>query len=191
MENTNEIDRASAILAARSATDELQGMAEKAAKIEADTIMPILDSIRINFTPELAESFSTKASEALNTVLEALKEAKMVIGAEIDKMEAVMEGKPMPTDMDDDIDTDTGTDDVADAETEIDSEDLDDIFADAPSERDMKESVQMVKHVSSILKEGKDTTTAIAETSTKFKVKPARVLEALVEASQEESTLGK
>ena len=95
----NEMDQAEAVLAAKSVTDTLQDMAEKIAKLEANNIMPLLDTIRMNFGPEYSDQLSADATTALQAVLTALKAAKEQIGANIDKMQGVITGEAPANDM--------------------------------------------------------------------------------------------
>lgn len=89
------MERASLVLAAQSITDSLQDMAEKLAKIEASDVMPMMDSMKENFGPEVAQRFEQTVSEKLRAMSEALRSARDEIGNEIIRMEASVNGQPV------------------------------------------------------------------------------------------------
>lgn len=159
----NEMDQAEAVLAAKSVTDTLQDMAEKIAKLEANNIMPLLDTIRLNFGPEYSDQLSADATTVLQAVLASLKTAKDQIGANIDKMQGVITGEAPSNDMamnvgvpgdppDAPMAPDANTPDQvapeapevpAAPETQVTASDVDDVFSDAPpASRARKESLQ-------------------------------------------------
>lgn len=150
----NEMEQAEIVLAAKAVTDELQAMAEKLAKIEATSIMPLLDNIRLNFGPQYADQLSADATTSLQAVLDAVKHAKDQIGKNITNMQQIVTGEGAGNDMASNV----GVPDeapVADAEatpaapakpakpdtpdTPSDG-DIDDVFADSPVGREAKES---------------------------------------------------
>lgn len=157
----NEMDQAEAVLAAKAVTDTLQDMAEKIAKLEANNIMPLLDTIRMNFGPQYSDQLSADATIALQAVLAALKTAKEQIGANIDKMQQVITGEgpgndmatnagvpgeEMPTAPEAPVEpgSETPAAPAAPATPAVSDTDLDDVFADAPpADRAKKESLQL------------------------------------------------
>lgn len=149
----NEMEQAEIVLAAKSVTDELQAMAEKLAKIEATSIMPLLDNIRLNFGPQYADQLSADATTSLQAVLDAVKHAKDQIGKNITNMQQIVTGEGAGNDMA----TNVGVPDEAAAEPapsdtapakpakpakpELPSDgDIDDAFSDSPVGRETKES---------------------------------------------------
>ncbi len=88
----SELDKAELVLAVKGISDELQSVAEKVAKMEVDEIMPILDSLKAAFGPEMAESFSNVTSQNLRNLVEAIKTAKDAIGNEILRLEGAAGG---------------------------------------------------------------------------------------------------
>jgi len=88
------MERASLVLAAQSITDKLQNMAETLAKIEASDVMPMMDSMKENFGPDVAQRFEATVSEKLRDLTEALRNARDHIGNEIIRMEASVNGEP-------------------------------------------------------------------------------------------------
>lgn len=164
------MDRAQLILAAKAVVDDLQDMAEKIAKMEADGIMPLLDGIRVQFGPEFADRLSNDAAEALRAAMDAVKQSKEQIGKNIDNMQQIVTGEGPGNDMatgagldaeapeatvtpDEVAEPVAGEEDVADVADEAGEEagdeegassdqDIEDIFgADAPVGRETKESV--------------------------------------------------
>lgn len=118
----SELENYELILAAKAITDKLQDMAEKAASIEVDDVMPIIDGMKAAFGPEAAEQFNNAATESLRTLVEALKGAKDQIGNQILRLENGDTGEPM-NDMG--MSDDLGMDDAAglgDLDTELDPE---------------------------------------------------------------------
>ncbi len=171
----NEMDQAEAVLAAKAVTDTLQDMAEKIAKLEANNIMPLLDTIRMNFGPQYSDQLSADATIALQAVLAALKTAKETIGANIDKMQQVITGEGPGNDMatnagvpGEEMPTapeampaaapeggETPAAPAAPTTPAVSSSDVDDVFADAPpSDRAKKESLQL--RAQNMLREAKD-----------------------------------
>jgi hypothetical protein len=146
----NEMDQAEIVLATKSVTDELQAMAEKLAKIEATSIMPLLDNIRLNFGPQYADQLSSDATTSLQAVLDAVKNAKDQIGKNINNMQQIITGEGVGNDMA----TNVGVPDEAPAEPEPEparpakpatpdlpsDSDIDDAFSDSPVGREAKES---------------------------------------------------
>jgi hypothetical protein len=147
----NEMDQAEIVLATKSVTDELQAMAEKLAKIEATSIMPLLDNIRLNFGPQYADQLSSDATASLQAVLDAVKHAKDQIGKNITNMQQIITGEGVGNDMA----TNVGVPDESTAEPEADTpekpakpakpdtpsdQDISDVFSDAPVGRETKES---------------------------------------------------
>lgn len=147
--NENEINQAEVILAVKSVIDSLQDMAEKTAKMEANDIMPILDSVQAYFGADVAEELSTTAQGALQTVLDSFKNAKASLTQISSQMENKLTGKGMTNDMatnvgvqkdDEQADADMGGEAPAPEEKEkkvgvgktVDQE-VDDIFADSPT----------------------------------------------------------
>ena len=151
----NEMEQAEIVLATKAVTDELQAMAEKLAKIEATSIMPLLDNIRTNFGPQYADQLSADATTSLQAVLDAVKHAKDQIGKNINNMQQIVTGEGMGNDMA----TNVGVPDEAPAAPaapaapeapakpakpatpDLPSDgDIDDAFSDAPVGREAKES---------------------------------------------------
>lgn len=91
----SELDKATLVLSIKGISDDLQQMAEKLAKMEADEIMPILDPLKAAFGPEMANAFNTAATEQLRGLVEAIKTAKDSIGDQILRLEGIANGEPV------------------------------------------------------------------------------------------------
>jgi hypothetical protein len=87
-----ELDKASILLAAKAITDKLQQMAEQIAKMDANDVMPLGDSMRDLFGAEEASAFEKGVSEKLRGLTEQVREAKNAISDQIDALES---GQPM------------------------------------------------------------------------------------------------
>ena len=163
----NEMEQAEIVLATKSVTDELQTMAEKLAKLEATSIMPLLDNIRLNFGPQYADQLSTDATSSLQAVLDAVKHAKDLIGKNIDNMQQIITGEGAGNDMA----MNAGVPDQAavpadpaaaaaakpekPAKPALPSDDdVADVFADSPVGRDAKESA--FTRATNMLREAQD-----------------------------------
>lgn len=97
--NESQMDKAELALAAKSVLTDLQHMAEKVAKLEAEGVLPLLDGIKAQFGPEMADSLNNATNEQLRLVMDALKTAKDTIGTQILNMERVVSGEEPVTDM--------------------------------------------------------------------------------------------
>lgn len=91
----SELDKAELVLAVKGISDELQSVAEKVAKMEVEEIMPILDSLKAAFGPEMADNFSNVTTQNLRNLVEAIKTAKDAIGNEILRLEGAAGGAVM------------------------------------------------------------------------------------------------
>jgi hypothetical protein len=152
-------------------------MAEKIAKLEANNIMPLLDTIRLNFGPEYSDQLSADATTSLQAVLSALKSAKEQIGANIDKMQGVITGEAPSNDMANNVgvpgEADLASPQAPNPETPdavapqapeapaapetggVSDGDINDVFSDAPpAGRAKKESLQV--RAQNILRESAD-----------------------------------
>lgn len=114
----SQIENYELIIAAKSITDTLQDMAEKASGLESDEVMPIIDGLKSAFGKEAAENFNNAATESLRNLVEAIKAAKDSIGDQILRLERGEAGLPMndmgfdaeDNDVSDSIDGDFGED---------------------------------------------------------------------------------
>lgn len=89
----SELEKAQVVIAAKGILDKLQKMAEDLAKTEADDIMPMLDSMRLTFGPELTDSFNDITTAKIRQTMEAVKGAKEAITREVGRLENAVNGE--------------------------------------------------------------------------------------------------
>lgn len=75
MEDAN-LDQAETLLAAKDLSDRLQDMAEDAAKMAVDRLMPLVDTMKSQFGQPAAEGFNSVVKAQLQTVLDTIVAAK-------------------------------------------------------------------------------------------------------------------
>ena len=75
MEDQN-LDQAETLLAAKDLSDQLQGMAEDAAKMAVDKLMPLVDTMKAQFGQPAAEGFNSVVKDNLQKVLDTIIAAK-------------------------------------------------------------------------------------------------------------------
>jgi len=75
--------------------DKLQNMAEDLAKIEPDDLMPMSDSLKTAFGPDMASHFSAAVTGKLRELVTAISSAKDEIGNEISRLESAANGEPV------------------------------------------------------------------------------------------------
>jgi hypothetical protein len=88
------LEKAEVVLAAKTITDAIQKMAEAAAKMEADDVMPLNDPIREHFGPEAAAAFSEAVTGKVRELTKILGETKNAISDEIARMQGELSGEP-------------------------------------------------------------------------------------------------
>lgn len=87
-----ELEKATVLLAAQAITDRLQKIAEELAKMDANDVMPLGDSMRDLFGSEQATSFEQAVSEKISGLVDQVRDAKNAIA---DQIEALKNGTPM------------------------------------------------------------------------------------------------
>ena len=127
----SELEKAQVVIAAKGVVDKLQNIAEDLAKMEADEIMPITDSMRLTFGPEAADRFAEEATAKIRETMEAVKGAKDALTQAVGRLEGEVNGEPVndmataPADGEMDL-----GDIAADAGAEVDAEMGDDDLGD-------------------------------------------------------------
>ena len=180
----NELEKAEVVLAAQSILDKLQGIAKDLSKIEGDDLMPMADSLRLTFGPEIASKFNSVATDEIRSTMEKIQAAKAAISNEVARMEGAVNGEPI-----NDMGMDTGENDldVPDMESpapemgdDVPADDsFDDMAPDMAQDMDMgadtmgsaetasgrmkKESVQLSKNIK-VLRESANPSRLIYET---------------------------
>jgi hypothetical protein len=86
MEDAN-LDKAQTLLAAKDLTDRLQDMAEDAAKMAVDDLMPLVDTMKDQFGLDAANAFNNVVKQQLQTVLDSIITAKDQTDNAINTME--------------------------------------------------------------------------------------------------------
>jgi hypothetical protein len=81
------LDKAQTLLAAKDITDRLQKMAEDAAKMAVDDLMPLVDTMKDQFGLEQATAFNNVVKQQLQTVLDSIIAAKDQTDNAINTME--------------------------------------------------------------------------------------------------------
>ena len=71
-----ELEKAEATLAARNLVDEIQDMLQSVSKLQVEDLAALNETMRANMSPEIAQAFNTSASQALQTVVDCLTQAK-------------------------------------------------------------------------------------------------------------------
>lgn len=139
----SEVEKASLILAARSITSDLQSIAEKLSKMEAEKLMPISDGLRFEFGRDMADRFTYGTTDAIRELIDSIRTARDNINGSIVEMERYLAGDDT-ADIDDDLgvedemvvsqegdttviepDTEEGFEPVADTTLDDETEELD------------------------------------------------------------------
>ncbi len=135
-----ELEKAQVILAARSITDKLQSIAEQLAKMDANEVMPLGDTMRDIFGAELSQSFEKNVSEALRGLTEQMRDAKNKIGEQIDSLET---GEISDLSSEDDLfSDDSTTDEEVDSVTDEDSDPVEGTDSESPNDIDMSKDIE-------------------------------------------------
>lgn len=71
-----DLAQAETLLAAKAMSDELQGMAEKLAKMSVEDLMPIVDTMKEQFGQESANGFNDTIKGAIESALNSITQAK-------------------------------------------------------------------------------------------------------------------
>jgi hypothetical protein len=88
----SELDKSSAILAVKGITEKLQKMAKDLADMEGNDILPILDSMRLTFGPELTDHFREATVAKIRQTMDSVMNADEAIAAEIGRLETHVNG---------------------------------------------------------------------------------------------------
>jgi hypothetical protein len=91
----SELEKASIVLAAQGIVDKLGKMAEDLAKVEGDDIMPMMDSLKTAFGPQMAEEFQKMAGAQVRAAVQALSGSKDALATQVSKLEGVVNGEPV------------------------------------------------------------------------------------------------
>jgi hypothetical protein len=89
----SELEKAEIVLAAKGIIEKLGKMAEDLAKVNGDDIMPMMDSLKAAFGPQMAETFQSVAAEKLTAAVTSLTQIKDALSSEVSKLEGVVNGE--------------------------------------------------------------------------------------------------
>ena len=140
-----ELEKATVLIAAKSITDKLQQIAETLAKMDANDVMPLGDSMRDLFGADEASSFEQAVSEKLRALTEQVRDTKNQIADQIDALESGqpmndlgnMDDKDMFGDSDGDGDAEMGGDDMGGDEGISNDDDAGDLGMGGEADEDM------------------------------------------------------
>lgn len=76
LKEEQDLEQAQTLLAAKSMSDELQGMAEKLAKMSVEDLMPLVDTMKEQFGQDMANGFNGVMKSSLEAVLNSMTSAK-------------------------------------------------------------------------------------------------------------------
>ncbi len=92
-----ELERAEIVLATKDLVMRLQKMIEDLGNMGTDDIMPLVDGLRNNFGPELAEKFSVAAEQHIQNSAEAIQSFKDSVDAESQRLEGRISDEDVET----------------------------------------------------------------------------------------------
>lgn len=119
-----DLAQAETLLAAKAMSDELQGIAEKLAKMSVDDLMPLVDIMKEQFGQDAANGFNDVVKAALQSVLDSATETKDTVDNAVTTMQ--QGGTPG-------VETDISASDLDVPDADEDEEDLDDEFSATPA----------------------------------------------------------
>ena len=159
---SQDLDTAEVLLAAKQMADDLQKMAEDLASMQVEDLMSITNAMKEELGSAEAEAFSAAAESAISAALDSVKAANEQVSNAV----LTAQGQPVETDMDANIGAEPEM--PADMDAEIDTDmdiEVDDEFAGADaadvssddSGREMKEDAYLkaVKMVKEAQRDGK------------------------------------
>lgn len=148
---TQDLDQAEVLLAAKQMADDLQKMAENLASMQVEDLMSITNAMKEEVGTAEAEQFNITAEQAINGALEAVKSAN----DQINNAVLAAQGQPVETDMDMDQAMDMPADDI-DIEDDFGGADSADDTSDEMG-REMKEDayLQAIKMIKEAQTNGK------------------------------------
>lgn len=108
-----ELERAELTLNAQDVVNKLQDTAEDLAKMSVEQLMPLVDEMKGEFGPEAAQKFETEVGGALDTALQAVRDAREQVNNAVLKMQGKLSDEDVTVpdnDMADDIGGGVGLD---------------------------------------------------------------------------------
>lgn len=95
----NELEKAEIVLAAKAIVEKLSKMAEDLATVEGEDIMPMMDQLRQAYGQHLADDFYDTATSKLRESIECLVASKDTLASSVEKLEGILNGEPVASDM--------------------------------------------------------------------------------------------
>jgi hypothetical protein len=140
VQESQDLDQAEVLLAAKQMADDLQKMAEDLASMQVEELMSITNAMKEQVGTAEAEAFNTAAEAAIAGALEAVKSAN----DQVNNAVLTAQGQPVVTDMDpEEFDIDDDIDDLEiDAEDDFEGADSADAMSDQTG-REMKEDAYL------------------------------------------------
>lgn len=86
----NNLDQAKLLIATQDVIEKLQKIASRLAELNADEIMPLADSMKAAFGPEIAQQFEHVASQSILAAQDSVRAAKDAIDSAVLKVEGKM-----------------------------------------------------------------------------------------------------
>jgi hypothetical protein len=103
-----DLERAELILAAKDTTNKLQDMAEDLAKMQVEDLYPLVDNIKGEFGPDLAETFEQTVNEQLGNALETIRAARESVNNATLRLEGKLSDEDLASSVGNDMAQDTG-----------------------------------------------------------------------------------
>lgn len=144
----NNLDQAKLLIATQDVIEKLQKIASRLAELNADEIMPLADSMKAAFGPEVAQQFEHVASQSILAAQDSVRAAKDAIDSAVLKVEGKMVTSD-DTDMaqykepesDTDLDNENTPEDSSNTDDTLLSNEVDN----PPLGREVKDSVEYSK----------------------------------------------
>jgi hypothetical protein len=100
----NEIEQAEVLILARGFAQDIQTMIEKVGRMQNEDLGPVVDQIRDNYGNETADAFNRMISDALQGVLDNMKETQTTMNNAVSDMaEGRAPGSEVAMDLDDEF----------------------------------------------------------------------------------------
>lgn len=95
----SELEKAEIVLAAKAIIEKIGKMAEDLAKVNGDDLIPMMDSLKAAFGPQMADNFQKTVADKLTAATTMLTQTKDAVSSEVAKLEGVVNGDSSGNDM--------------------------------------------------------------------------------------------
>lgn len=89
---SDELEKAEIVLAAKAIAEKLQDVAENVSKIEANDLFPLMSQMKMAFGNQMADNFSKMTSDQLRQLLQYIVAAKGEIDNQVNRLEGIVNG---------------------------------------------------------------------------------------------------